>query len=248
MSVWIIAKRELAERKLVWALAAFVSAAGIVLPWLKHVPVLEWALPSAGLQIGFVAGISIILGAGTLAGDLASRRLAFWFDLPVRPGAILAGRLLAVWILAVGGGFVVHLPQVLLHPAHAHGWLVLDAVAGGLAIPLILGFHVLGTAWAARSPWLLALLATASLAQYALVALETVLVGRGAFGALLPFLGAAVILTTAVLALASGLAIARGRLDAPRTCRVLALGVLAGSAATLAVMGIFTLGVVRGVL
>lgn len=246
MNVWIIAKRELAERKLLWLLAAFVSLLGLLLPWLKHLPLEDWGVASAGIQLGFVGAVAILLGAVTLSGDLTSRRLGFFLDLPASPGAILAGRLLGVWILAVGGGLVVLVPQMVLFPAHAWQWVVLDAFAGLLAVPVILGFHILGTAWVSRSPWMLAIFGIAAASQYLLVAFESRLVRGGAFAAMVSYLIAVALLTTFALAFSAWSALAKGRLDAKRTCRVLALSLGGSCGATVALAGLFTLWALGG--
>jgi hypothetical protein len=246
MNVWIIAKRELAERKLLWLLAAFVSVVGVLIPWLKHLPLDEWGIGSAGAQLGYVGAVAILLGAGTLSGDLASRRLGFFLDLPARPGAILAGRFLGVWILAVGGGLVVLVPQMLLFPAHAYQWAVLDAFAGLLAVPVILGFHILGTAWVSRSPWMLAIFGIAATSQYLLVAFESRLVRGGAFEVMVPYMIGAALLTTLALAFCAWFALAKGRLDAKRTCRLLALSLGGTCAAIVALAGLFTLWALGG--
>jgi hypothetical protein len=249
MRLLSIAKREMAEQKMVWAAALFVALAGFALPWVKGLagPAREDSrvVLAVGLNLGFSWGVCAVLGASAIPSDLASRRMGFYLSRPVSAGAILWGRLLGIWLLALGGGLVTILPQVLAHPREIGQWAAMAAMASGFSLYVLLGAHLLGSAWRARNLWLLLGVAAATLFCWALSALMGRMVAFGAWDALPWLMGGACLLTLPVLAGAAWAQLALGRTDLNRGSRILALVLTGGLAAVVLCAALFTFRATR---
>ncbi|BDU72750.1 TolB-like translocation protein [Mesoterricola silvestris] len=231
MKALVIAKREMAEQKLAWAAAGYVALAGLVVPWIRPMGDIRGIL-GPGLDLGFGVALSAVLGASMVPGDLQSGRMGFYFARPVAAGTVLLGRFLGAWLLAVGGGLVAALPQVLLAPRNTVALAVVTAVSAVVSVFVLLGAHVLGTMFRSRSAWILLDLAVLG----AFGASMHLMIGRiaegGAFLALPWFLGGAGLLVLAVLGGAAHLQVTLGGADLRAGHRVLSLCMAAGLGAT----------------
>lgn len=234
MKLLIVAWRELAEHKLVWAAAIVTGLLGALYPWLKGSTSLapqEAPVVAMGLVLGFVWAMAALLGASMFPGDLANHRIGFYLIRPLSMGAILGGRFLGAWLLATGGGALVALGIILGHPQALHSWADLAQALGAgaiTAIPILLLFHILGTVWHARSPWILLSLATLGGSGWIMARLVKAVLDLEALEAMPWLLGGAATLGVGVLALAVYLQMARGRADLQRGHRILALTLAAG--------------------
>ena len=237
MSVWVIAAREMAERRLVWVAAGYVALVGLALPYLRGLSgaaaVDARGVLGVALNLVFVGTLAALLGAAMIPGDLASGRIAFYLARPVSVGAVLWGRLLGGWLLAVGGGIVALLPQVVLGPWHdLKGWALLVGFTALGAIPVLLLAHVLAVSWRSRTLWILLDLAGLGLygwyGLHLLVRLVTTLPLKVAGARVNAILVAALALATVTLALAAHLQLDQGRTDLRRGHRWLALSLAGG--------------------
>ena len=127
-----VLEREISERRLL-ALVAFIL--GLVPLALPLVPGL---LPGgfsaedlrSGLAIGLTALLTVILalflGGTIITGDLAERRLGFYFARPLSGGAIWAGKLGAALALTLATAFLVALPTLAIDGLRPWGLLAND--------------------------------------------------------------------------------------------------------------------------
>jgi hypothetical protein len=249
-----ILQREIFERRLLGLLALAVGLIAAVLPLVPGFR--PGGIGLADLQGGMALGLALLLtmilalllGGSMIAGDLAERRLGFYFSRPLPGWAIWAGKMTAALALIFGGGILVLAPAALLG-----GNLNLDgiwgignviSVSGGSLIATWVAFlllvllvaHAVSVIVRARSPW--ALLDLAALAVVAglfwgtlrRLKLEGVLL-RSTFPARVDRPGivawmelglfAALLLA---LAMAGALQVVRGRTDLRRSHRVLSQG------------------------
>jgi hypothetical protein len=248
----IVTAREL--RALAPTTAALAATAA--LPWLA--PLLPGVANHAAGEVRLATGLalaallgfalSLFVGSGLLARDLAEGRLGFFLALPLSARAIWGGRVLAATVLVYGGMALVALPVALAAgpDALATGSLLYDLRANGLLaeplplaralavgvllfpLALILLAHQLATALRARSPWLLLDLAGLALsaALFAQASLRLAMARAPvelALGAL-----AAGALALATLLAGGGLALARGGTLLSRVHRAQAVTVSAG--------------------
>ncbi len=225
--------RELRENRLVWAGAAFTAAMAWAWPWLRH---LRGGAPEGtalaavvAAHLGCVFAVAGFLAFRGIPGDLGDRRFSFDLAQPVGLGALVAGRLLGAWLLAIGGGAVVLAPALLggsLPWGHGLGLLGLSGV---LALPVLLAGHLLGIAWRSRSAWILVDLAAAALFLRSQAALAQGLLRKGG-GWLDGFMLGTGLLMVLLLALAVGLPLAQGRTDLARVRARQSLVLVAGLA------------------
>jgi hypothetical protein len=168
-----ILRREVFERRLLVLLALALGGIAVVLPLLPGFRPGGVAL--ADLQGGLALGLALLLtvilafflGGSIVAGDLAERRLGFYFSRPLPGWAIWAGKTTAALALLFGGGILVLAPAALLG-----GNLNLDGIwgvgsvisvsGGGLLLTwalfllfLVLATHAVSVIVRARSPWAL---------------------------------------------------------------------------------------------
>lgn len=249
-----ILQREVFERRLVVLLALALGVIAAVLPLMPGFQ--PGGMTVADLQGGMALGLALLLtvilaiflGGSIVAGDLAERRLGFYFSRPIPGWAVWAGKMAAALVLIFGGGLLVLAPPVLVG-----GNLNLDgiwgvgnviSVSGGnllatwaLALLLaLLAAHAAGVMVRARSPWALldvaALAVAVGLVWGALqrLKLEGVLI-RASFPAGVERPGIVawmelVLLAAVLLALAVAgiLQVVRGRTDLRRAHRVLSQG------------------------
>jgi len=234
MSIRVIAAREMAERKLVWVAAGYMALAGLALPYLRGLSGAPAAdargVLGVALNLAFVGTLAALLGAAMIPGDLASGRIGFYLVRPVSVAAVLWGRLLGGWLLAVAGGLVVVLPQVVLGPWRDYrGWALVVGCTALLAIPVMLLAHVLAVSWRSRTLWILLDLTGLGLYGWFVVQLLIRLaMARAGRVNLDAFLLAALVLPTLALAVAAQLQLDQGRTDLRRGHRWLALSLAGG--------------------
>ncbi|HEY4594610.1 MAG TPA: hypothetical protein VIJ61_19485 [Thermoanaerobaculia bacterium] len=249
-----ILRREIFERRL---LGLLTPALGLIAVLLPLVPGFRpGGVAVADLQGGLALVLALVLtvilalflGGSIVAGDLAERRLGFYFSRPLSGWAIWAGKMAAALALIFGGGILVLAPAALLG-----GNLNLEGIWGVGNVISVTGASLIA-AWAtflllvlaathavsvivrARSPW--ALLDLAALAVVAGLVWGTLrrmklegLLPRSTFLAWgdLPSIGAWMelgLLAAILLALflAGALQVVRGRTDLRRAHRVLFQG------------------------
>lgn len=160
-TAWIIAAREVREKA-----RLFVVCAGLAL-----VPFAATLLPgtsgSANDTIavvgGFLAailglGISVTLGASTVARDLAERRMSFYFTKPVSATALWLGKSLGSLLVGVACFAIIAVPALLASGRQwAAHWLGdTEPIAGGAFAIAVLFFlaHAVSTILRSRSPLL----------------------------------------------------------------------------------------------
>jgi hypothetical protein len=248
-----ILRREVFERRLLALLALALGLIAGLLPLLPGVRPGGTAVADlqGGMALGFALLLTVILavllGGSIVAGDLAERRLGFYFSRPLPGWAIWGGKMAAALALIFGGGVLVLVPAVLLG-----GNLNLDGIWGlgnvlsvtgpslvitwAVGLVLVLGAaHAASVIVRARSPWALldlaALAVVAGLVWGALrrLKLEGAMLRVVRFQAERPgivvwmelALLAAVLLA---LAVAGALQVVRGRTDLRRAHRVLSQG------------------------
>jgi hypothetical protein len=249
-----VLRREIFERRL---LGLLTPALGLIAVLLPLVPGFRpGGVAVADLQGGLALVLALVLtvilalflGGSIVAGDLAERRLGFYFSRPLSGWAIWAGKMAAALVLIFGGGILVLAPAALVG-----GNLNLEGIWGVGNVISVTGASLIA-AWAtflllvlaathavsvivrARSPW--ALLDLAALAVVAGLVWGTLrrmklegLLPRSTFLAWgdLPNIGAWIelgLLAAILLALflAGALQVVRGRTDLRRAHRVLSQG------------------------
>jgi len=223
--------REVVERRMAFLVGLCAGLLG-----LGGSAVIGWSQPGSAdirLMASVIGGglltvaLALGLGASVLAGETAERRISFYFSRPIPAGALWAGKLSAVLVLAIGPAILAVIPALLAgggigHSNLAPSFEVGSAVAlyAAVAVGLVLGAHAVATVVRLRSPWIaLDALFTGGAAVTLLVA------GRALMRAgVLPqddvpspglFRGLLAVLVLAVL-VASGAQVAVGRTDARR--------------------------------
>lgn len=233
-----VLERELVERRLL-ALAALVAGfLPFLVPFVSNARHLDPAELRGGAAVAFgmtfTVIVAIVLGASVIAGDLAERRLGFYFSRPLSGGAVWAGKMAATALLALGGGLLV------LLPASLAGGIDLESLLPGKALQsdflslaifwvsvtlfLILVSHAVSVMVRARSPWLAVDLAAAAVVGLLLWDARVDLL----FAKALPFapspwdvLAAALVLLG--LSFAGAAQVMHGRTDPRRGHRVLSI-------------------------
>jgi hypothetical protein len=206
-------------------------ALGLV-PWLitlmplRHPEDVRFAAALSGsLLLGVITALA--LGTTTLASELKSERLGFFFAQPLGGGAIWAGKLLGVSLIAESCMLLVLLPTALLEPApFLTRELLTVLLVAALAIPgLVVVGHVLGSSLHGRNAWLALELAALVGASLWIVASYDLLRREAALEVF--WIAAAVTLVAAALgvAFATWLQVTRGRTSLSRSDRVLSIGV-----------------------
>jgi hypothetical protein len=242
-----VARREIAERRMLFVAAAIAAVAPFAVPWLHGLHGFHAADVRGGtalaLSLTFLLGVPAFVGGTRLPRALADRRIGFDFARPLSGWAIWGGTLVATFVLAIGSAFVAFVPAALVGDASAWKNLV---ESGGVPLPwpivvlgvclLIFGlFGAVGVALKAHSSQLLAdllmLAGMSAAALYALIRLQWA-------GASNPVITRALVLVALsvlfALLLAGLAAVSRGRVDIRAANRaqsmtlwgILAIGVL----------------------
>ena len=154
----VIASRELRERKRVFLMAAAMA----VLPFLATLlPAAKGNRPEViGMVSGFLAvalclGTALAYGATTIAGDLAERRLSFYFSKPVSPAALWFGKTLAAMAASIACFAIIAVPSMLVIGSNWRNMWLGNALSFGILglamVVLYLFTHALSTMVRSRS-------------------------------------------------------------------------------------------------
>lgn len=233
-----VLERELVERRLLAVVALVAGLLPFLVPFVSNARHLDPAELRSGAALAFgmtfTVIVAIVLGASVLAGDLAERRLGFYFSRPLPGWAVWAGKMAATALLTLGGGLLV------LLPASLAGGIGLGSILPGKAVPsdlfslglfwvaaalfLILASHAVSVMVRARSPWLAVDLAAAAVVGLLLWDARVDLLFAGALPfSPTPWDGLAAALVFLGLAVAGAAQVMRGRTDLRRGHRVLSL-------------------------
>ncbi len=254
-----ILQREVFERRLVVVLALALGLIAVV------VPLVPGAVPGGvtpedlregtalGLAFLLTALLAIFLGGSIVAGDLAERRLGFYFSRPLPGWAIWAGKIGAAVVLILASGLLVLAPALLLGGnLNLHGWgnlgrdSLLNVTDPGLfalwtlvLLVLLLVSHAVSVIVRARSPWALLDLAALAVAgglawwEIRRLSFEGAFFRTYSFWSLRPedhlgivaWMELGLLLAVLLsLAVAGALQVIRGRTDLRRAHRVLSQG------------------------
>jgi len=234
MSSWIaVARRELHGRRVALAGALGLGVVPLGLPRLvAGTSGAELRLAAtAVLALAYVGILALVVGGGMLGGELAERRLGFYFARPLSTAAIFAGKVAALLVLLVGAQLFVWLPTLICDGSRAD---LAPAVAVLMAAtPLFVGVGlVAGVAARCRSRWLAVDIAVtvAGLWLFALVARQLafeVWLHPGAPLRLFGAVGGALGIFSVALLAGAAAALARGRVDAMRAHRAMSVVLVA---------------------
>lgn len=109
-----ILKREFLDRRMVFVAAAIASLVPFAVPIARGLSgpngaeTRQWIAVFGALA--FAGGLSIALGATTLASDIGNRRIAFYFDRPIAGWSLWAGKVVGSWWIAIGAAAVMCIP------------------------------------------------------------------------------------------------------------------------------------------
>jgi hypothetical protein len=163
-----VLEREIFERRLLAVVALVLGLVPLALPLAPGL--LPGGFSSEDLRSGLAVGITLALttllalglGGTIIAGDLAERRLGFYFARPLSGWAIWAGKIAAALIVVLGCGALVLVPAALVgidsSPFSLQaglGWAGLILLWSVGLLGLILAAHAASLIVRSRSPWLL---------------------------------------------------------------------------------------------
>lgn len=170
----VIASRELAEKRFIFAAAFAFAILALLMPFVPgvHAPASEVIVVASVIMANFTLGLAVMLGASMVGRDLSEGRLSFYFARPVSASAIWFGKLIAAAVL-IAVSFAI-----IITPAMAFGavrfrqtWSANAAAVAGLSLLLSLilffGAHIIGTMVRSRSVWIVADFVCAILAALA---------------------------------------------------------------------------------
>jgi hypothetical protein len=254
--LWAVLCREIAERRLLLLGAAVMGLFPLLMPFLPGVDGRYSTDLRAGTAFALcfvvAAVLAVTLGSSVIAGELAERRLGFYFARPIAGWSIWAGKLAGASVLCLGAGFLVLLPTLLVNPrielgtpawmggAWIHGVPVfLPALAAGCATIVLLS-HLVSTMVRSRSPWLLLDLGAALAVAALFWSARQVLLREGAEAAWLRGLAGFVTALVAAALVASAIQVTRGRTDPRRGHRLLSLTFWAALGAAAAGLAAFS--------
>jgi hypothetical protein len=148
-----VARREIEERRFVFAAAAVTSLVPLAVPLVRGLhgqAALEIRQLLAGvLAATFALGLGLALGATCLASDLADRRIGFYFSRPVSGLALWAGKLGAACVLAFATAALGYAPTLAVDGvSRSESGLPAGAVLAMVAVAAVFASH--GAAIAAR--------------------------------------------------------------------------------------------------
>ena len=222
--VFVIAAREIRERKLVFgaaALMAVLSALAPLIPGTHHYQRGD-ILILAGLAsaVAYAAGLAIAFGGGIVGRDLRTGRMSFYFSKPVSASAIWFGKVVGALTTISVAAIIILIPALAMG---GRAWemrldqpLRLLALVAGGAILLFLVSHVVSTLIASRSPLVLADLAMfLTLLGVLLIVTRPLAIAGATYSVTVIVLG--VLAASVLVILAAGARqLARGRTDARR--------------------------------
>ena len=159
-----VAAREITERRLLF-LGAFV--AGLLPLVFPLIPALRGNAHDARsvamllLAITITVSFPVVFGATIVVGDIAQKRLSFYFSRPLPAASIWAGKLLAALLITIGCTFLAVAPVFFVEGESAFSYDTFGLGSRGslvLAIPavlvLLLLAHVVASIARLRSAWI----------------------------------------------------------------------------------------------
>jgi len=177
---------------------------------------------AAFLAVAFSCGLALAQGVSTIAGDLAEKRMSFYFSKPISPAALWSGKAIAAMLICLAALAIITLPSLLFAPAQfMNTWKVGGLrIALGAAIGCIVLFlisHALSTMMRSRSLLVVVdfLLALVTIGAAVLIA-RPIYVGGGARVAIGMLEGIALAVLV-ILAIAPVWQLANGRTDVKRS-------------------------------
>ncbi|HEX6176806.1 MAG TPA: ABC transporter permease, partial [Thermoanaerobaculia bacterium] len=222
----VIAAREVRERSLVLAFAAFSAVAPFIILNLRTASRRANGMEFIGV-VGAVAAtcfalaMAVILGVTIVGRDLSERRLSFYFARPVSGSSIWFGKLLGAIVVVAASFAIIFVPSLVA------GWktwyramtvapsdVVVATSAAGLF--LLLGSHVISTIIRSRSAMIAVDFAGTLLFVAALLYMVALLLDGSARGLLITSLWVVMIAVLAILAAAGAWQLSRGRTDVRR--------------------------------
>jgi hypothetical protein len=228
-----VLRRELAERWLIPVAAILLGLVPLAAPFL---PLGGYQGPDlrvgTALALALISSylLALVLGSSILARDLGERRLGFYFSRPIPGWAIWAGKLASAFVLALGSGFLIVLPCLLLGDRlemAGLSWRIGFADNVGLWAAsvslLILLANAAAVMFRSRSPWLLLDLGAVTLLAAALWVELNRLAAAGAYGAVMQVQVALIVVLLAALVAASAVQVLRARTDLRLGHRLLSL-------------------------
>jgi hypothetical protein len=240
-----VARREIEEKWFVFPAALVASLVPFAIPLMRGMhgtaaaEVREWTAMVGAWA--FAGGLAAALGATTIAGELAERRIGFYFSRPISGIALWAGNLGAACFMAFSVAVLVYVPTlvaergrvILWDPAQALGLLALGVAA------VVLLFHAGAIALRPRTPLLALDVVALVLVSLAAAALIQRFVMAHAFEA--QGLAEAVLINGAATALlvAGLLAVTRGRSDSRAAHRVLSATLWGTLGAAVAIVALY---------
>ncbi len=111
-----VARREILEKRFVFAAAAVASLIPFAAPLVRGLhgqaatEIRVWLAVILAATLG--AGLAVALGSTVLSSELADRRLGFYFSRPLTGFAIWAGKLGAACVIALGAAAIVYTPTL----------------------------------------------------------------------------------------------------------------------------------------
>jgi hypothetical protein len=160
-----VAAREIAERKLVF-LGAFV--AGLLPLGFPLLPILRGNVHDARsvamllLAATIAVAFPLVFGATILVGDIAQKRLAFYFSRPLPAASIWAGKLLGALLISMGCATLAAAPVFFLEGIDAFSFATGGLDARGLLVLTLPGIllllllaHVVASMARLRSAWII---------------------------------------------------------------------------------------------
>jgi len=229
-----VARREIAERKLVLAAGAATGVLALLAPllpawssWEAHELIVATSGTLASI-LGFA--LAAILGGSILSRELADGRLGFYLSRPLSPLAVWGGKMLAAAALALGAALLAALPALVASLGVLGGadglWWSLPLAVGlpALAIVIVVGIaHAVSVMARSRSPWLAADLSAGVVFVSVTLWLVGVLRSLGVQTTLSWPVWATVTLCALAFFVAGAISTSRGRCSARQTHRALTL-------------------------
>ena len=113
-----VAWREVVERRIVLAAAAIAGIVPFLVPVIRGMHGVEAAearqWTALILSVSFGLGLALSLGLTTIAGEIANRRIGFYWARPISGFALWFGKLSGAWVLAAIAALVAFVPSLVL--------------------------------------------------------------------------------------------------------------------------------------
>lgn len=159
-AITVIAANELRGRSRLFLVAASMAAlpfVAAIVPAARANRPLVVASIAAFLAVAYSCALALTLGVSMVGGELADKRLSFYFARPVGPAAIWFGKVAAALLTVFGTGAIIAAPAWL---AARGGWRELWTMGSDALAPLIVAVavvllfvgHGLSTIVRSRSP------------------------------------------------------------------------------------------------